>query len=52
MTGSKPWIERRKVEDALEVLENGSRNWDHLNGEERQGTVEEALHQLKIAMDR
>ena len=51
MNRSKPWIERRKVEDALEVLENGSKDWDYLNGEERRGTVEEALYELREAID-
>ena len=46
-----PWIERRKVEDAIEVLENGDRDWDGLDGEERHGTVLEALHILTEVSD-
>ena len=46
-----PWIERRKVAEAIEVLENGERDWDGLDGEERHGTVLQALHILTEVSD-
>lgn len=42
-----PWIERRKVQEAVEVLENGAENWEYLDGEEKHGTVQQALHLLR-----
>lgn len=47
-----PWIETREVEDAMEVLQNGADSWSSLDGEEREGTVVEALYILEEAADK
>lgn len=42
-----PWIERRKVTEAINVLENGEQNWEDLGNEEKYDTVVEALEILE-----
>jgi hypothetical protein len=42
MTDTKPWVERQKVKEAIEVLQNGEQDWEYLSGEEKYGTVVQA----------
>ncbi|QLG30028.1 hypothetical protein HUG10_20700 (plasmid) [Halorarum halophilum] len=42
-----PIFDTDTVADAREILQNGERNWDYLDGEERYGTVVEALQLLE-----
>lgn len=42
-----PWIERQKVEDVVEILENVEEDWESLDGEERHGSVVQALDLLR-----
>lgn len=44
---TKPWLERRKLDEPIRMLDRAIENWEYLDAEEKFGTLDEVRHELQ-----